>query len=246
MIPKIIHFCWLSADPYPEKIQKCIDSWKEFLPDYEFIHWDLEKLKELNSNWAIQAFENKKYAFAADFVRCYSVFHYGGIYLDTDVEVLKSFNDLLGYKSFIGLDSNGDLEAAIFGAEQHTEWVKKALDFYKNRNFINQDGSFNIVTMPKVLRSALNDTIPTELNINKPTCYNNIELFPKEYFSPKDYTTGKVAPNFNSYTIHHFEASWLPRNNWRWKKHKLKLMASKVFGFNFIRKISDLYYRNLR
>ena len=95
MIPKIIHYCWLSDDKFPTQIQKCIDTWKVILPDYEFKLWDTTTLNLEDYIWIKQAFETKKYAFAADYIRLYAVYHYGGIYLDTDVEVLKSFNNLL-------------------------------------------------------------------------------------------------------------------------------------------------------
>src|SRR5690606_40794226 len=101
MIPKKIHFCWLSGDEYPDLIKKCVNTWKEKLPDYEFILWDTNRF-DLDSNiWVKQAFETKKYAFAADYIRLYAVYNYGGIYLDTDVEVIKSFEDLLDLPYFI-------------------------------------------------------------------------------------------------------------------------------------------------
>ena len=95
MISKVIHLCWLSGDPYPEKIKKCIDSWKRVLSDYEIILWDTKRFDLDSSIWVKQAFEAKKYAFAADYIRFYALYHYGGIYMDSDVEVLKSFDDLL-------------------------------------------------------------------------------------------------------------------------------------------------------
>ena len=95
MIPKIIHYCWLSGDPFPDLINKCIDSWHNILSDYEFMLWDTRKI-DVNSNlWLKQAYENKKYAFAADYIRFFALYHYGGIYLDADVEVLKDFKSLL-------------------------------------------------------------------------------------------------------------------------------------------------------
>lgn len=94
MIPKIIHLCWLSGDPYPPKIQKCLESWKKFLPEYEVMLWDGNRFDLNSSSWVAQAFA-KKYAFAADYIRMYALYHYGGIYLDSDVEVLKSFDELL-------------------------------------------------------------------------------------------------------------------------------------------------------
>lgn len=100
MIPKKIHYCWLSDDPMPEKLLKCVESWKKYLPDYELVKWDLKKFPLSKNPWVREAFENKKYAFAADYIRLYALATEGGIYLDSDVEVLKSFDDLLKYPYF--------------------------------------------------------------------------------------------------------------------------------------------------
>lgn len=116
MIPKRIHLCWLSGDPYPQKIQKCIDSWKVHLPDYEIMLWDLKRFDIAQVPWVEQAFRVKKYAFAADYIRLYALYNYGGIYLDSDVEVLKSFDPLLDLPYFVGAENAGTIEAAIIGA----------------------------------------------------------------------------------------------------------------------------------
>ena len=102
MIPKVIHFCWLSGETYPELVCKCIKSWELILPDYEIILWDTQKIDIHSNLWLEQSFKKKKYAFAADYIRFYALYYYGGIYLDADVEVLKSFNPLLGEHYFLG------------------------------------------------------------------------------------------------------------------------------------------------
>ena len=117
MIPKIIHYCWLSGEPYPVLVEKCINSWKKNLPEYDFVLWDANRVDTISNLWLKQAYENKKYAFAADYIRFYALYYYGGIYLDADVEVLKTFNDLLDQKQFLGEEAGGDIEAAVIGAE---------------------------------------------------------------------------------------------------------------------------------
>lgn len=239
MIPKTIHFCWLSDDPYPPKIQKCIESWHRYLPEYEFVHWNKEKLYSIGSEWAIEAFENKKYAFAADFIRCYATYNYGGIYLDTDVEVCKPLTPILDAESFMGIDSRGDLEAAVFGAVPGVEWLKRALDFYEGRHFVNEDGSFNITTMPNVFKIALSGEIPSDINtLTSVQNFENITLYPAEYFSPKDYTTGTVRKTKKTFTIHHFACSWIP--NRQLFRHKVKLFLISLFGEKLITKVSRL------
>ena len=173
MIPKIIHYCWLSGDPFPDLINKCIDSWHNILSDYEFMLWDTRKI-DVNSNlWLKQAYENKKYAFAADYIRFFALYHYGGIYLDADVEVLKDFKSLLIEKQLLGEEASGDIEAAVIGAEKGADWVKSCLDYYANRPFVKEDGSF--------------DTKPVPLLLNRIIQEKAFDIKPYYYFSPKDY-----------------------------------------------------------
>lgn len=155
MIPKIIHFCWMSGDPYPKKIQKCIDSWHRCLPDYEIVLWDSKRFDVNSSIWVKEAYEHKKYAFCADYIRLYALYNYGGIYLDSDVEVLKSYDELLHLPYFIGLESSGHIEAATIGAEKHNEFLGKVLEYYQNRHFVKPDGSLDIMIMPKVIDDVI-------------------------------------------------------------------------------------------
>ena len=241
MIPKIIHFCWLSDEPYPEIIRLCMDSWHKYLPDYEFVHWDLQKLNEIDSIWAKQAFEHKKYAFAADFIRCYSVYNFGGIYLDTDVELFDSFDSFLNLKAFMGLDSRGDLEAAVFGAEKHAEWLGKALEFYKDRKFVNTDGTFNIITMPNVFKSVFNQLLGREYpQYEEISDLSFLTLFPPDFFSPKDYTTGVVRRTSRTVAVHHFEAGWLNKSGWGWRKHQFKIFLKKLIGYQMSTSFSKI------
>lgn len=197
MIPKIIHYCWLSGEPYPELIQNCIRSWHEKLSDYTFLLWDVNQI-DINSNqWLKQAFEARKYAFAADYIRFYALYHYGGIYLDADVEVLRSFDDLLNQKQFLGEEVGGDIEAAVMGAEKGLGWVKSGLDYYSNRSFIKKNGEF--------------DTRPVPLLVNEIIAKEDIEIKPYYYFSPKDYNIGKIEIRKESYCIHHFDGKWLKK-----------------------------------
>ena len=140
MIPKIIHLCWLSGDPYPRKIQDCLDSWKKHLPSYEIILWDTKRFNIHEVPWVEQAFNTKKYAFAADYIRLYALYHHGGIYLDSDVEILKSLDNFLELPYFVGAETSGTIEAAILGAEKGCDWFKCCLDYYEGRNFIREDG----------------------------------------------------------------------------------------------------------
>ena len=158
MIPKIIHYCWLSNDSYPEDFKRCIDTWKEKLPDYEFILWNFERFDIKSSLWVKQAFENKKYVFAADYIRLYAIYNYGGIYMDMDIEVLKPFDDILDSPIMIAYenDEKTGIEAGCFGAEKGDELIEKCLSYYENRSFIKDDGSFDDLPLPKIIINFIN------------------------------------------------------------------------------------------
>lgn len=244
MIPKKIHYCWLSGDPFPELIAKCIDSWKKMLPDYEFILWDTNRF-DLESNvWVKQAFETKKYAFAADYIRLYAVFTYGGIYLDGDIEVLKSFDELLDLPYFIGAEGNSTIEAGVFGAEQGACWLADCLSYYDNRSFIKEDGMLDIITLPKIMMAQIhkNHTI-TELTnpiVSDLSYSKGKELFmlPKDFFCAKNHGTGVIEKTKNTFCIHHFAMSWLPKKRTFLPNLKRRLM--ELFGVGFISNIINI------
>ncbi len=226
MIPKKIHFCWLSGDEYPPLIQSCIDTWKKVLPDYEIILWDTHRFDIDSVVWVKEAFDAKKYAFAADYIRLYAVYTEGGIYLDSDVEVLKSFNDLLLNKAFIGFEAATEsVEAAIFGAEAGCEWCRVAMEFYRDKHFtMDERGGIDLsITAPNVVRNAL-----LQVYRDFPSCLpkepitlegGEMIVCPADYFSPikydleKSYSTEKEVSrryreNPRTYCIHRFNASW--------------------------------------
>lgn len=157
MIPKIIHLCWLSGDPYPTDIQLCLDSWKKHLPDYEIWLWDTKRFDIDSTRWTRQAFDAKKYAFAADYIRLYALYNYGGIYLDSDVLVYKSFDPLLSLPYFVGHDQAGCFEAAVIGCEPGCQWIKDILDSYEGMPFIREDGTYDMLPMPCRFRFVLSD-----------------------------------------------------------------------------------------
>jgi hypothetical protein len=240
MIPKIIHYCWLSNDPFPKVIADCISSWKMHLPDYKFVLWDTNKFNLEDNIWVKQAFETKKYAFAADYIRLYAVYNYGGIYMDTDVEVKKSFNDLLHLPYIIGTEGDGIIEAGVFGAEKNADWLHDCLSYYDGKTFINNDGSFNTVTLPKIMMQQVQRkreivVLPKSEVIaahQLETSKNKLFLFPKEYFCAKNLGTGVLENTSETYSIHHFAMSWIPLKHKFLADFKRKLM--RIFGVNTI------------
>lgn len=227
----------MSGDPFPSDIQKCIDSWKRILPDYEIWLWDTKRFDLSTSVWVTEAYDKKKYAFCADYIRMYALFNYGGVYLDSDVEVLRSFNDLLTLPYFIGYESKQYFEAAVIGAEKGNPFIGDVLAYYKDRHFVKENGSLDIQIMPEVMMNVTNSkwkrVLINEISdfINDPTIIN---VFPYDWFSPID-STGKryvLRVSKNTYCIHHFASAWV---DWR-----VKLLV-KIFGYN-----SPLRYRMQR
>lgn len=212
MIKKTLHLCWLSGDPFPPLIQHCLDSWKKYLPDYEVVVWDRQRFDLQGTPWVREAFAYQKYAFAADYIRLYALHEMGGIYLDADVEVTGSFDDLLNQGSFMGYESSGDLEPAVIGAHAGMPWIRDCLDRYWDRHFVKPDGSFDMQPLPIVIRErlALHHTLPDKA-VSRPTRVESADLtlYPAEFFSPKNAYTKRVARTPATRAIHHFDGQWV-------------------------------------
>lgn len=217
MIPKIIHYCWLSHDPYPEQIQKCIDSWKKNLPDYKIMLWNYDRFPRGKSKWVDQAFDNHKYAFAADYIRLYALYNYGGIYLDSDVEVLKPFDDLLDLPYFIGQENTpSGIEAATIGCKRGWNLIKTMLSYYENREFKKLDGTFSTLPLPLIFRKCIESYYkynPIKGKSDYKKRVDIINVFPIDWFSPKHWLTKEFNMTSNTYSIHHFAGSWVDKKN---------------------------------
>lgn len=221
MIPKIIHYCWLSNDPIPDKLKRCMDSWKKYLPDYEIIWWNFDKFPKGKSKWVDEAFLHKKYAFAADYIRLYALYNYGGIYLDMDVEVINSFNAFLNLDTMICRQNKWPgLEVAAFGAQKGSTWVKECLDLYDKRSFILNSGNLNKTPMPYIIENYLTylgyefTDVRNILEAEKVEKEKTIPVFDPHFFSPKSYKNNKMEIREETICIHHFEGSWLPQKKW--------------------------------
>jgi len=168
MIPKKIHYCWLSGEEMPAAIQKCIETWKKIMPDYEYVLWDKNSFDINSIPFVKEAYEVKQWAAAADYIRLYAVYTEGGIYLDADVVIRKSFSDFLGYDFFTSVEclqktkegtdlsvllehpeqskeliELGYIQAAVFGAIPEHPYIKDCLDWYRDKHFVLEDGSFH-------------------------------------------------------------------------------------------------------
>lgn len=228
MIPKIIHFCWLSNDPYPQIIDKCIKSWEKNLNGYELRLWNFDRFPRGKSKWVDDAFDNRKFAFAADYIRAYALFHEGGIYLDSDVEVLKNFDEFLHLPYFFGQESDsGKIEAAVMGAEKGFQLFGDMLDYYDSRSFIKGDGTFDTKPMPSILNEKVSK-YGERTGINKISQFNNdpdkFYVFTPDYFSPIHIVNLQLEKTENTVSIHHFAGSWNPRSK------RLRKTIQRIIG----------------
>lgn len=207
MIPKIIHYCWMSGEDYPEDIKKCIQSWKDLLPDYEIILWNSENFDVNICKYVREAYDNRKWAFVSDYVRLYALYHYGGIYLDSDIEVLKNLDNLLLNEAFTGFEDNDRIAAWIFGSEKNNPIFKEFLDHYTERSFVRPDGTFDMTPNPVPITKTLlkhglilNDSLQ-ELD--------HITVYPQDFFCPYN-PSREPKYNFTSNTLvnHHFNGAW--------------------------------------
>lgn len=221
MIPKKIHYCWLSNDPIPQKLMDCMNSWKKYLPTYEFVLWDTNRFDINSTLWTKQAFAAGKYAFAADYIRLYAVYTCGGIYMDMDVEVCRPFDPLLKKNYILGYEKNNGIEAGIFGGEKNAQWIKKCIDYYQNRAFIKSDGTFDMRPLPQIMFETLSE----ERKI--------FHIYSNEYLTAKSYETGIITVTENTYSIHHFAGSW------HGKKQKLFKFVADVIGYKYAGCISS-------
>jgi hypothetical protein len=247
MIPKRIHLCWLSGDPYPPKIRKCIKSWEKHLPDYEIIKWDLNRFDISNTPWVKQAFEAKKYAFAADYIRFYALYNYGGIYLDSDVEILKNLDELLELPYFVGLETAGTIEAAVMGAEKGCDWIKYCLDYYENKNFILPDGKMDIRKLPEIMDEVIKEhksiiQLSGKADFEKLSASDvsrAVHVFPKDFFSPKTFDSRTILANKNTFAIHHYQNSWFSKKAYFY--YRIRALFINLFGYGLVRKIERTF-----
>lgn len=225
-IPKIIHYCWFGGKELPEDVKKMIDSWKKNCPDYEIKEWN-EKNFDLNSNeYVKEAYSAKKWAFISDYARLVALKQFGGIYLDTDVELIKNLDDFLDNDAFAGFETSGSIQTAVIGCKKNFKLIDEFLDYYNSHHFILDNNSFDTTTNVVILTNICKK-YGLKLN-NKKQSINNFIIFPSDYFCPKNMDTGIIKITDNTHAIHHFSGSWLSIENAKRKKLKYKL--SGLFG----------------
>lgn len=223
MIPKTIHYCWFGRNPKPELAEKCIKSWKKYCPNYEIIEWN-EDNYDLSSAplYVRQAYEAKKWAFVTDYVRLHVVYDQGGIYLDTDVELIKSLDSLLCHQAYFGFEDGVHIATGLgFGAVSKHPILKEIMDDYEGIPFLLVDGSFDTETCPSrntkiVLRHGLRQDDSMQI------LEGDILILPSMYLCPLSYETGKRRFSTKTVSIHWFDASWRSAEEKHYQKERIK------------------------
>lgn len=225
MIPRIIHYCWFGRGEMPELAQKCIASWHEHMPDWEYKLWNEDNFDISQTPYTKEAYEAKKFAFVSDYVRLLAMSDEGGLYLDTDVEVFKPFDDLLDYRAFAGFEGSKHLPmgTCVMASEAGGIWVEEQLDNYRDRHFIRPDGSSDLTTNVQFISAKMREN--GFVQNGKEQDYKDLHVFPVDYFCPRQ-TTGEYFRTKNTYCDHKGLNSWSKQGN-GWKNHLIKLIGQK-------------------
>lgn len=239
MIPKIIHYCWFGNGEIPEKDKANIEGWKKLNPDYQIIRWD-ESNYDINKNaYMSECYSIPKWGFVPDFARTDIIYTHGGFYFDTDVELIKPLDELLNEKCIMGFENNYSVNHGHgFAAEKGNPIIKELLDFYNTIHFINEDGSLNMTASPIYITQLLTKH---GLKLNgKEQFIDGVHIFPVDYFCPKDYSTGEITITNSTYGIHHFNLSWMNKED-KEKMFEVGIL-SKKYGAFLARNIVDFKF----
>lgn len=210
-IPKIIHYCWFGKNEMPDSVVKCINSWKKYCPDYEIVKWDESNYNVEKNQFIANAYYNKKYSFVSDYARLDILYNYGGIYLDTDVELIKNIDDLLYNKMFFALEDAGIIATGLgFGSIAHQEILKKNMEKYDQISIKKEEKFKKIICTTYTTELLLERGMSLE---NKLQDLNDIIIYPTEYFCPMKVGQRKINITKNTYSIHHYDASWYKGND---------------------------------
>lgn len=237
MIPKVIHYCWFGRGEKNKLFYKCYKSWKKYCPDYTIIEWNEDNLNLNECQYCRDAYKEKKWAFVSDWARLKILYNYGGIYLDTDVELIKPIDDLLFHSCFAGFEGSLSKEqyvatGLIFGAEKGHVLLRELLETYKGISFYKSNAEMNLLACTAITTTTIERAYNVELDGNYKELPDGIVLYPAEFFCPKNYETGKISISDNTYSIHHYGNSWFS------KKQKFFLFMKRLVG----KRIIHLYY----
>lgn len=211
MIPKIIHYCWFGRNPLPDLAVKCIESWKKYLPEYEIKEWNEDNFDVNIIPYTAEAYKAKKYAFVSDYARFWILYRYGGLYFDTDVEVINLMDDIIEKGPFMGFENNGETTTGVapglgLGVNPGLDLYKEILDYYADEHFLLSDGRLNLKTVVLRVTDILKQHGLRAENVFQTVA--GVNVYPYDYFCPIRITDGKLCITENTVSIHHYAASW--------------------------------------
>lgn len=239
MIPKTIHYCWISGDKKPDLIRRCMDTWQKVMPDYQVKCWDKSSIQECNIPFVQEAISVGQYPAAADYIRLYALYYEGGIYLDSDIEVLRPFDSFLSNRFFCGTEAahiNDDfsfnMEAAIMGSEPGHPFVRECMKYFENHHFIHEDGTYDnrYAVMPWIISGIAHNLYSYKYMNEEQDLGDGVKVYSTNEFCNNlcldEYITD------NTYAIHRNAASW-------------KTMEHRGWLFHFCREhnLMELYHR---
>lgn len=238
MIPKVIHYCWFGKSEIPENLQQCIESWKKVMPDYEIIRWDESNYDINKCDYIREAYNEKKWAFVSDYARLDICYTYGGIYLDTDVEVIKSFDSLLELDGFCGMEiekekNHNEVNVGLaLGMKKGLEIGKILRDEYHSLHFKRKDGTLDLTPCP-VIQTRTLKKFGLQTN-NQKQVIKNFTIFPTDYFCPMNQYTGEIKITDKTYSIHHYSDSWDTAADQKRRKLRMKYSSFGKLGSEII------------
>lgn len=229
MIPKTIHYCWFGGNPKSKLIEKCIKSWKKYCPDYEIIEWNENNFDLNRCDYVREAYDAKKWAFVTDYVRIWALNTYGGIYLDTDVELTKNLDKFLSHRAFTGFERKDMPFTAVYGSEANHPLCSTILSYYEGKHFLLPDGNFDLTTNTVSVTALLTQKYNIILNNETQSFPDGLVVYSNDYFCPKSFVDNRVYKTKNTHAIHWFNASWHTKEQADLRKRTIKYHKKQKF-----------------
>ena len=238
-IPKVIHYCWFGNGRMNRLSEKCIESWKKYCPDYEIICWNESNFDVTQNRYAKEAYDAKKWAFVSDYVRLKVLYDEGGIYFDTDVELIRPIDTLIENGGYMGFDDNGIVSTGLgFAAEKGNELIGAILKDYDDIPFLLEDGTYDLTPCPERNTETL-EKMGMDIK-NQDQIFMGIHMLPEDYLCPMKYYTGRKKITKNTYSIHHFCASWTSKTS------KRTTLIKRIIGVRMYEKLYGKFLHKLK